>query len=255
VRPDIFELESFYATPLGRRVAVALRRALADLVPDLAARDGLALGYPLPLLAPEDRFAVVMPHGQGARAHGPRGNRVVLAREDALPFDDRTFECALLVHVLEHAARPERLLREVWRVLVDGGLLVVAVPNRHGLWCLGEHTPFGHGRPLTAGALRALLRAQLFEPCGETRALFWPPLPRGIPERVAVAADRLGRRLLGEVSGIVLEAAEKRVALAPTVTAERRRGVYVRLPAALAGGHPRTGSATRDGTARTGRRD
>ncbi len=241
VRPDIFELESFYAAPLGRRVAAVLRQTVTRLLPDLRGRDGLALGYPLPLLPADNRFAVVMPHGQGARAQGPHGNRVVLAREEALPFPDRAFDCALLMHALEHAARPERLLREIWRVLADGGLLVVVVPNRHGLWSLGEHTPFGHGRPFTAGALRALLRAQLFEPCGEERALFWPPLGRGLPRRLAALVERAGRAVLGELSGLVLVAAEKRVLLAPTVPAELRRGAYVRLPVALAGPHARAG--------------
>ncbi|GBD41366.1 hypothetical protein HRbin39_00747 [bacterium HR39] len=242
MRPDIFDLESFYASRLGQRVRRKVARALARLVPDLEERDGLALGYPLPFLSGADRFAVVMPREQGARAAGSCGSRVVLAHEHELPFADRTFACALLVHALEHSPRPGRLLRELWRVLADGGLLVAVVPNRHGLWSLSERTPFGTGRPFTAGALRALLREQLFEPCGVERALFWPPLPAA---GVAGAAERIGRALLPELSGVVLVAAEKRIALAPVVPAAGRSAAAARIPALFAGHHAREHSARR----------
>jgi len=242
MRPDIFELESFYAGRLGQRARRTIAGALARLVPDLERRHGLALGYPLPFLSGTDRFAVVMPHDQGARADGPCGSRVVLAREHELPFADRTFDCALLAHALEHSPRPERLLREVWRVLADGGLLVVVVPNRHGSWSLSERTPFGTGRPFTAKGLRALLREQLFEPCGLEPALFWPPLPGAGLDR---AVERLGRRLVPELAGVLLAAAEKRVALAPLVPAEQRRGAAARIPALLAGHHARAETGRR----------
>jgi len=50
--------------------------------------------------------------------------------EQGLPPDvDGAFDAVLASHVLEHLARPERLLREVHQRLSPGGVLAVALPN------------------------------------------------------------------------------------------------------------------------------
>ncbi len=45
-----------------------------------------------------------------------------------LPFSDASFEHALCVEVLEHVASPVALLRDIHRVLVPGGRLILTVP-------------------------------------------------------------------------------------------------------------------------------
>jgi SAM-dependent methyltransferase len=55
--------------------------------------------------------------------------RFVIANGAKTPFVDGTFDVVLLLDVLEHeAARPERILVEVCRLLKPGGLLFVRVP-------------------------------------------------------------------------------------------------------------------------------
>jgi SAM-dependent methyltransferase len=50
--------------------------------------------------------------------------------ENGIPADvDGMFDAALASHVLEHLARPERLLHEVRQRLNPGGVLAVALPN------------------------------------------------------------------------------------------------------------------------------
>jgi SAM-dependent methyltransferase len=46
-----------------------------------------------------------------------------------LPFPDATFECVVAGEIIEHVPDPDALLREVRRVLVPGGLLVLSTPN------------------------------------------------------------------------------------------------------------------------------
>jgi SAM-dependent methyltransferase len=46
-----------------------------------------------------------------------------------LPYDDETFECITLTEVIEHVEHHRELLREVFRVSKQGGLLVVTTPN------------------------------------------------------------------------------------------------------------------------------
>jgi SAM-dependent methyltransferase len=64
----------------------------------------------------------------GASLHG----RSHLDREvdlnGVLPFAEASFDTVLLADVLEHIALPERLLRELFRVLSPGGKLLITVP-------------------------------------------------------------------------------------------------------------------------------
>lgn len=48
-----------------------------------------------------------------------------------LPFDDGRYDSVTLLDVLEHVPDEAKLLTEVHRVLVPGGLLVLTVPRRH----------------------------------------------------------------------------------------------------------------------------
>lgn len=48
-------------------------------------------------------------------------------------FEDEHFDVITLIHVLEHMDDPERMIRECNRLLKNGGMLVVAVPNLSSL--------------------------------------------------------------------------------------------------------------------------
>lgn len=52
----------------------------------------------------------------------------VYANAECLPFADATIDTVLLLDVLEHLPGPENCLREIYRVLVTGGSLVIHVP-------------------------------------------------------------------------------------------------------------------------------
>ena len=67
------------------------------------------------------------------------------------------------------------MMREVWRVLTDGGRLLVVASNRRGVWSRFERTPFGHGRPYSPGQLSRGLRETMFAPYQTATALYVPP--------------------------------------------------------------------------------
>ncbi len=48
-----------------------------------------------------------------------------------LPFETATFDSVSLMDVLEHVDDQPALLRELWRVLREGGRLIVTVPRKH----------------------------------------------------------------------------------------------------------------------------
>lgn len=66
------------------------------------------------------------------------GHEVLEARAEALPFEDASFDVATVVATLKHVPEADRALAELHRVLVPGGVLVVADPTpwglRLGLW-------------------------------------------------------------------------------------------------------------------------
>ena len=62
----------------------------------------------------------------------PGGDRFEYVRGDVtrrLPFEDATFECVVAGEIIEHVPNPDELLREVRRVLVPGGTLILSTPN------------------------------------------------------------------------------------------------------------------------------
>jgi len=51
---------------------------------------------------------------------------------ERLPFRAETFDLVTANMVVEHVADPERLLKEVWRILKPGGRFIMHTPNRRG---------------------------------------------------------------------------------------------------------------------------
>ncbi len=91
-----------------------------------------------------------------------------LMEADILPFDDASFDSALLDNVLEHIAAPRALLREVRRVLRPAGLLLVGVPGE-----LGWDSDSDHKVRYDEASLSATLQAADFTPIEILYAPLW----------------------------------------------------------------------------------
>jgi SAM-dependent methyltransferase len=241
MRPDIVDLQAFYGCRQGQLVRRLVGREIRSIWPDLAGARLLGIGYAVPFLAPlseaAERVCVVMPPAQGVVQWPPdRPNQVVLAADDELPLADRSVDRVLMVHALEATEQSQRLLREIWRVLADGGQALIVVPNRRGLWCLSDSTPFGHGRPFSAAQLKQALHSNLFAPRRIGHALFVPPNRSRVMLRTAMVWERIGLRWAKTFAGVLLMAAEKQIYAVPAEPALKRARVpaYVPVPRALA---------------------
>jgi SAM-dependent methyltransferase len=215
MRPEVDDLERFYGTRQGQLARRLIHHQLKALWPDLAGRNVLGFGYAAPFLGAFDtaaRTVALMPAPQGARRWPVDGRaRAALAREDELPLADGSVDRVLLVHALECCSNVPRLIREIWRVLADGGRMIAVVPNRRGLWCLSDRTPFGHGQPYSRGQLQRTLNGHLFTTQAERAALYLPPTQSRLLLRLAIPAERLGLRFARQFAGVVLVEAEKQI--------------------------------------------
>jgi SAM-dependent methyltransferase len=235
---DAIDLRDFYATTLGGVTRRILRARLRESWPDLHGMRVLGLGYATPFLRPfreeAERVIAVMPAAQGV-VHWPAdaAGLVTLADDSELPLPDVSIDRVLLVHALECSEQLRPLLREIWRVMTEGGRLIAIVPNRRGIWAQLDRTPFGHGHPYTPSQLSRLLRENMFAPLHTRSALFVPPSRSRMLLAAAPAWEKLGRRFLPTVSGVVMIEAGKQIYAASVARAEARpQRRYAPLPPA-----------------------
>lgn len=223
MRPDIAQFRAFYDSRLGTIARVLVRRRLRALWPHVAGQVILGLGYATPYLGPfvDEAASVIaaMPAEQGAAAWPRSGkNRVTLADETQLPFEDGAFDRVILIHGLETADAWRVMLRQIWRVLKPDGRLMIVAPNRSGMWSAFGDTPFGHGHPYSRRQIERLLGDALFMPESWDAALYGPPSRTRWIMRNGKFWERLGRTLWRRMPGLWITECSKTM-YAPLVTA------------------------------------
>jgi SAM-dependent methyltransferase len=87
---------------------------------------GCGVGHSYHLLAPRETVGL----DSSSEALVGQDRETVVADMRELPFPDSSFASVLAVHSIEHVPDPERVLREVVRVLVPGGKAIFVTPNR-----------------------------------------------------------------------------------------------------------------------------
>ncbi|MEM7224810.1 MAG: methyltransferase domain-containing protein [Pseudomonadota bacterium] len=235
---DVVDLRDFYESQLGAVARQAIRRSLRRIWPNLRGQSLLGLGYATPYLRPfrgeAERVIACMPAGQGVLHWPPdEPGAVALAYEGELPLPNYSIDRVLMVHGLESSESLRDTLHEIWRVLTGDGRLLLVVPNRRGIWARFDRTPFGWGSPYSAAQLSRLLRANLFTPVRQMRALYVPPTRSRALLRSAAAWERLGSRWFPTFSGVVImECAKQPYAASPArpTVAAPRRPVVVPFP-------------------------
>ncbi len=201
-------------TPLGSAVLALETRLLDEELADVVGFELLQVGCwgdaaTLCAGARTQHRTLIAPDAGGARA--------VRASFDALPVATNSVEAVLLPHTLEHAPRPHELLREVDRVLVGEGNVVICAFSPWGPW--GARHYFASGR-FPPHALRMLSERRTrdwlsllgFEVVVARRYLFSPPwAQRMFGLRPGSWLEEQGPRLAAPLAGAYLLKARKRV--------------------------------------------
>jgi SAM-dependent methyltransferase len=88
----------------------------------------------------------------------------------ALPFADSSFDLVFHDGVLEHFPDPDPFLRENWRVIKPGGILVAGVPQKFNPYTVYKQAliflnrwPYGWETQYSVGELAGLLRRNRFQ--------------------------------------------------------------------------------------------
>ena len=200
-------------TPLGAAVLAIEHGLLQEELVDVVGFELLQVGswgngVELAVAARTQHRRLIDPQAAGSGA--------IRAEYHCLPVASGTVEAVLLLHTLEHAARPHELLREADRVLRGEGYLVICGFNPLSPWGLrhvlaGRKFPPVVQRLLTEHRVRDWLRLLGFEIVSTRRYLFAPPWQGLASGRVPAWLEVHGRRLPSPLAGAYLVKARKRV--------------------------------------------
>lgn len=133
------EVNDWFKTGFGQRVLESEQRVLEQLLPGF-------FGYHLLQLSSQSSSlfdSSVIQHKLKLTA-GNVSSDQFKADVAQLPFEEDSLDVVLLHHLLEFHSDPQSLLREVSRVALPMGQLVIVGFNPHSLWGLGQ--PIGRLR-------------------------------------------------------------------------------------------------------------
>ena len=138
---EMVGLQGWFQTPAGRSLLAWHQMQVDTAVADIFGYHALQLGVPELRGLQANR----MPHqwlalDSDLPTIGDAGNRPSLQCDfTALPFPAASLDLLVLPHTLELSADPHATLREVERVLVPEGRVVICGFNPLSLWALRQH--------------------------------------------------------------------------------------------------------------------
>jgi len=147
------KLTDWFRTPLGQYLLEKERSYLDDVTPDIFGFHALQLGLPEVDLLRESRIAHRMRSASS-------GEPDLYARCHELPLATQSIDLVVLPHVLEFAEEPHAILREVDRVMMPEGRLVIVGFNPWSLWGLRSALGFSRNEFPWNGRFVSLLRVK-----------------------------------------------------------------------------------------------
>jgi SAM-dependent methyltransferase len=230
----IIELHPWLALPSGQDLSWVEQREFDRLVSDVFGFHALQLGLP----EVDAMRANRMPHrwlgldasygtwrpphlsadDVSAGHENPTG--VLYCDFESLPFPNHSLDMVVLPHALELAQDPHHTLREVARVLMPEGKVVLAVFNPYSLWGLWQRMGqwgvksalvLPQGEFIGLGRLKDWLRLLDFEVESASFACYRPLLKSDVWWSRFQWMERVGQRLWPRLGSVYFVVASKRV--------------------------------------------
>lgn len=167
-------LSEWFTTPQGGYVLAREQAYFDRTVSDIFGYNALQLGLPEHDFLCRSRMPLRFCGSDQAGAE-------VRLCDDELPFDSDSLDLVLMPHILEFAEHPHQILREVERVLMPEGNLIISGFNPRSLWglhrALGRHEGYPWcGKFITLPRLKDWLALLGFEVVGGRFAAYALPL-------------------------------------------------------------------------------
>lgn len=136
-------LQGWLATPAGQYVLAWEQAQLDQIVADVFGYHALQLGLPAVDALGTNRMqhrwlALDQAAAPAGEASGAMARMAVVTDFAALPWPENSLDLVVLPHALELNADPHAVLREVARVLVPEGRVVICSMNPASLWGLRQ---------------------------------------------------------------------------------------------------------------------
>jgi SAM-dependent methyltransferase len=203
-------LSDWFKTPLGAYVLEREQAYFDEVVADIFGFNALQYG-----LVEHDflranrmslRLRVNPSEGAAVRAHG-----------EALPIATQSMDLVVLPHVLEFAREPHQILREIDRVMMPEGRLIVTGFNPWSLWGLRQAFTFNHdsypwhGRFISLTRLKDWLQLLGFDVSAGRLSCYAPPFTKEKWLQRFSFMEPAGDRWWGIAGGLYMVQAIKRV--------------------------------------------
>jgi len=217
-------LDAWLGGPLGQVLLAAEREAVAAALEDVFGNQILQIGHWgaaetfLPLARLPRRALIAEPEAPGD----------VVSHAAQLAILSQSVDAVLLPHTLEFEPEPQAVIREVERILVGEGHVLVLGFEPSGAWA-ARHTLTRGGFPpglvgtLSRRRLRDWLTLLGFDVVGSRRFLHALPFASLMSARINRQLERLGGRLNGTLGNVYLLKARKRVYTLTPIRPKRRR--------------------------------
>jgi len=174
-----YEVEDRHWWYRGRWAVVEALLSRVELPPDPRILDaGCGTGGNLVKFGRIGEASGVEPSPEAVGFCRERGlERVQQTGLEALPFEDASFDLVAATDVVEHVAAEQQALRELRRVAVRGGTMLLTVPAYMWLWS-PEDVNLHHQRRYTKRRLRRAVEEAGWEPLSATyfNTLLLPPI-------------------------------------------------------------------------------
>lgn len=216
-------LEEWLAGPFGRLLIEAERTQLAAALEDVFGAHCIQIGH----WGPPDAFLPLARTPRRGLVAEPGAIGDCVSHAASLAIQTLSVDAVLLPHTLEYEPEPHEVLREVERVLVGEGHVLILGFEPGGPWALRHYLtrqgfPPGLSRLLSRGRLRDWLRLLGFEVLEIRRFVHVLPVESLASGAVARGLERFGAHLDGRTGSVYLLKARKRVYSLTPIRPRRR---------------------------------
>ncbi|MBS0373462.1 MAG: methyltransferase domain-containing protein [Proteobacteria bacterium] len=216
-------LDAWLNGPLGRRLLATERREVEAALENVFGAQFVQLGH----WGPRDTFLPLARMPRRALVAEPGAAGDFVSHASSLALLSQSVDAVLLPHTLEYEPDAHEVLREVERVLVGEGHVLILGFEPLSSWAVRHRlTSAGYPAGLThlwsRGRLRDWLRLLGFDIVATRRFVHVPPLEAIADGALARGLERIGARCDGRLGNVYLLKAKKRVYTLTPIRPRRR---------------------------------